>query len=171
MSSMKVNDYVTALRRVADVLDTHPELTLDIYPTTAWVFCHDPETFVQYVRAFGAGGKEFRNEDLEFRPEFCGDVFAVNCAREQICERKVVGKRFVPAQVVPERVIPAHEENIVEWDCKLCSPSTPSRSMERCRTNWSRPLSRSRFSAHRKPQEAPADRDPIRQPLAARRSS
>lgn len=115
---MNRQDYINALRRVADVLEAHPELDREIYPSSAWVFCNDPAKFAAYVRAFGAGGKEFRDEDLEFRPEYCGEVFAVNCKREQICERKVIGRRQVPERRIPEQVIPAHEEDIVEWDCK-----------------------------------------------------
>lgn len=116
--SMTRQDFVTALRRVAEVLDAHPELDLEIYPTNAWVFCHDPEEFARYVRAFGAGGKDFKGEDLEFAPEYCGEIFKVNCKREQICERKVIGTRHVPEKIIPAQVIPAHSEDIVEWDCK-----------------------------------------------------
>jgi hypothetical protein len=43
--------------------------------------------------------------------------------REAVCQRKVVGTRTIPEQVIPseyvaERVIPAHEEEIVVWDCE-----------------------------------------------------
>lgn len=35
-----------------------------------------------------------------------------------ICERKVVGKKIIPQQYIPARVIEAHEEEIVEWECR-----------------------------------------------------
>ena len=127
---MNRKDYTAALRRVADVLDAHPELDHEIYPSAAWVFCHEPADFVRYVRAFGAGGKEFKGEDLEFAPEYCGEVFRVNCKREQICERKVVGRRQVPERRIPEQVIPAHEEDIVEWDCKPVLAKRPAGGIE-----------------------------------------
>jgi hypothetical protein len=115
---MTRTDYINALRRIADVYQVNPDLEAPAYIPASWVFAATPEAFIRYVRAFGGGGKEFKGEDLEFTPEYCGDIIKINCKREQICERKVVGSRHVPEKIIPAQIVPAHEEEIVEWDCK-----------------------------------------------------
>ena len=42
----------------------------------------------------------------------------VTFKKELVCERKVVGTKLVPESYTPSHLEPAHEEDIIEWDCK-----------------------------------------------------
>lgn len=114
---MERSDFIAALRKMLDVYERNPDLPAP-YPNVSWIFTFEAEDFIKAVQAFGSGMKRFDGDDLEFHPDPCADLIRVNCKREQICERKVVGKRLVPEKVIPAQTIPAHEEEIVEWDCK-----------------------------------------------------
>lgn len=116
---MTTSDYVNGLRRLADFYEANPtaKLPYEGDSGTMNVFCWTAEDFALIVSAFGNGAKRFEDERLLFLPDI-GLNLQVHCDRGQICERRVVGTRHVAEQVVPERVIPAHDEDIVEWDCK-----------------------------------------------------
>ena len=43
--------------------------------------------------------------------------FEISARRENVCRRVVTGTREVPETVVPATTIPAHVEEIFEWEC------------------------------------------------------
>ncbi len=113
---MDRQDFINGLRQLADIYEQKPWLEVPYIPTM-WIFTHDADTFIQQIAAFGSGAKKYVGEDIEFIPNVLLDL-KVNCKREQICERKVIGKKRVPEKHIPAQVIPEHEEEIVEWECR-----------------------------------------------------
>lgn len=113
---MERQDFIAGLRELADVYERCPWLEVP-YQSTMWIFTQDAPTFVQQISAFGSGAKKYNGDSIEFTPNVLLDL-KINCKREQICERKVVGTRNVPEKIVPAQVIPAHIEEIVEWECR-----------------------------------------------------
>lgn len=130
---MKKMEYVNALRELADYLesrdfpDTRPHWWTrgereDIYPTPSlYVALRDAETFKSFARAMGSFEKQYDTNDMEIVHRFPSGVYVkayVN--REQVCKKKVVGERIIPAEPERTEIIPATEERteeIVEWEC------------------------------------------------------
>lgn len=113
---MERQDFINGLRELAAIYEQKPWLEVP-YISTAWIFTHDAETFVQQIAAFGSGAKKYNGEDIEFIPNIILDL-KINCKREQICERRVVATKHVPEKVIPAQVIPAHDKEVVEWECR-----------------------------------------------------
>lgn len=119
---MTNREYADCLRRIADVYARNPDIKQPYAGVDCpmWVFCWDAETFARTVAAFGNGNKAFGDDEVLFKPDVGLDL-QIRCQRDQVCERKVVGARHVPEKIIPAvaaQIIPAHEEEIVEWDCK-----------------------------------------------------
>ena len=114
---MERQDFIEGLRQLADIYDRNPQLDVPSYLPTWWIFTFDAETFVRQIGAFGSGAKKYDGEDIQFIPNVLLDL-KIQCKREKICERRVVARRMVPEKRIPETVIPAHEEEVVEWDCR-----------------------------------------------------
>lgn len=132
---MTNSEYVKALRQLADVYEKHPEMTLPYEGVSSimWVFTWEAEEFARTVAAFGKGNKRFADDSLLFLPDIGGLNIQVRCQREQVCERKVIGRKFIPEKIVPAKaaeIIPAHEEDIVEWDCKPILAKKPTVPVE-----------------------------------------
>ena len=127
---MERQDFIDGLRELADIYERKPWLEVP-YSSTMWIFTHEAETFVQQIAAFGNGAKKYVGEDIEFIPNIILDL-KVNCKREQICERKVIGKKLVQEKHIAAQVIPEHEEEIVEWECRpvLAAAKAKAQSME-----------------------------------------
>lgn len=81
------------------------------------------EELAKLVKGIGSCRKQVSMDESDF--EFIVEVGSANhgarlkfiTSRANVCEKKVVGFKSVPAQVIPECVIPAREEEIVEWSC------------------------------------------------------
>lgn len=102
---------IEGLRAVADYLEARPDLPapyigqLHAFP--------DPKTLSVVARAMGGFQKDHDGKYLTLVKEINSAVsFAVVFASEEVCERVVVGTKEVP-----EKVIPAHVEEIIEWKC------------------------------------------------------
>lgn len=108
------------LRALADIYEQNPEIPAPYDMReghTDFVFCHDRDVFAAAIKAFGAGEKKFTSDRVEFLPASFPNLI-VSCERNKVCERVVIGTRHVAEKVIPERVIPAYTEEIVEWQCK-----------------------------------------------------
>lgn len=78
------------------------------------------EAMANAVRAMGNGAKRELGDDLHVEREFGPFVLSAYTARENVCERVVVGTKVIPETVIPARdetVIEEHVEEIVEWKC------------------------------------------------------
>jgi len=72
-----------------------------------------------WSKALGTFEKDLEN-DIYFGMVQRLENFSVRVTfkKELVCERKVVGTKLVPESYTPSHLEPAHEEDIIEWDCK-----------------------------------------------------
>ena len=114
-------EYASALRKLADWVETHPKLEL---PTSS-IDGHTLNTRREAAQALMElkPCKKIYTENMFFlEKDFGGVKLRYSFYREAICKKKVVGKRIIealtrPAQLIPAEHIPEHEEDIVEWEC------------------------------------------------------
>lgn len=116
---------VTILRALADWLEQHPGA--DLHVVSARDRCYSKlwaptkEELAEQVRALGTVTKRpcpYNDNDYEFVVDVTEDYQIIfYTEREKVCKRIVVGKRQVPQEIVPGRIVEAHEEDIVEWEC------------------------------------------------------
>lgn len=124
MTYKQRDDLVASLRELADFVERKglelPELDVS---ATAWPSDYDPTTW-QTVE--GRGRKIMRRVAKALAPcfkDYNGDYFSlarkfgvislkITTSRNKVCERKVVGFKEIP-----ERVLPAMTEEVVEWVC------------------------------------------------------
>ena len=105
--------FADGLRALADWIDANPGV-VDVPEVTLNVPFFDREEFTEAVKALG-GHREKIAHDSYFvvRRTFGEGVqLDVYMPREQVCRKVVLGTREVP-----ERVVPARTEEIVEWVC------------------------------------------------------
>lgn len=123
-------EYILGLRALADWYEQNPEVvtladsTLSAFP---YYELDSKEFAAKVARAMMTCEKKVSDGGLLYlKRKFHGITLQFLFDRNIVCERRVVGKRQVPAEVIPERVIEAHEEDIVEWDCgSLLAPTKP----------------------------------------------
>lgn len=94
------------LRELADKLESRG---IPWISYSAWIFPDTLEEMSELIKKLGPGEKSFNSGTLTFRPKAIPElsVYLTNA-----CTKRVVGKIYVE-----EIVTPAHEEEIVEWDC------------------------------------------------------
>lgn len=123
---MDVTEFVKSLRLLADWYEQHPELPLPYElgnPMFVFLYGKTEDRVKEILREIGSFEKVFDEPSK-------GDFSAVktigefklkfHTSREMVCTPRVVGTRLVEREVIPaqpKRVIEAHEEEIVEWDC------------------------------------------------------
>lgn len=111
------------LRDLAQIYEDNPAAQMPYFvESISSVFCHNPEEWHATVRAFGAGKKSADDNALLFTPD-AFPFLQIYGYKNTICEAVVVGKKLVPAAIIPEtytpsRVIHEHEEDVVEWRCR-----------------------------------------------------
>lgn len=102
--------YVEGLRSLADFLAEHPDVPT---PNDCLGVVTDKAGAVAWARAYPKVEKDWLSNYLILRGmEFGGLHVEVYTERQAVCRRIVKGTRQVP-----ERIVPAHEEDIVEWEC------------------------------------------------------
>lgn len=125
---------IDALRKVADLLESHPDLP----PPLVSIYSHIPDkpelhwylhingkdaatqkaTAQRIITAIGGKWSKSFDDDARFTQERDGIDLLVVVVREAVCERVVVGTKTVtiPAEPAkPERVVEVDE---VEWRCE-----------------------------------------------------
>lgn len=110
-------EYANALRRIADWIETHPEVPLPY--TAALDICglKGKEGMAAVAKAFG-DCKKVHTESLFELVKDCGGIALCAVAlRQNICERVVIRVETTPEHILPACTIPAHTREIVEWKC------------------------------------------------------
>lgn len=106
------------LRALADWFEAHPEVPQSVSYSGVWA--HTCVTDTEVFKHIGSFKKEM-DDNYFYAHLMVGDVnLRLMCPRTQVCTPKVVGKKRVAEVVIPaipERLIPEHEEDIIEWDC------------------------------------------------------
>jgi hypothetical protein len=102
------------MQRLIDWLRSHPEVNLphDFAYGMMLQGYNQREELTQLARSFGECEKEFSDESFYLRKRFGSVAVYAFTARNQVCERVVVG-----TEEIPERVSPAYTREIVEWQC------------------------------------------------------
>lgn len=116
---MNLKEVAEGLRALADLYEANPLMGKPSV-STIYLHPHGREEVAATIKAFGSFKKRESCEPTDLiiahqltpAVEICAFI-----PREGICERKVVGSKFVEELVIPERVVPAHTEDIVEWEC------------------------------------------------------
>lgn len=115
MPDMTHAQYAESLRMIADWFEAHPEVPLP-YRAHDFGYQHlstTQESMARIARAMGACKKEYTDSGLfHLKRDFGAVTVDAFCSRTEVCKRKVVGSKHMP-----EQVIPAHDQDIVEWEC------------------------------------------------------
>lgn len=114
---MDHKEYAQALRNIADWIEAHPEIPVPHTNRIAIVDIHSKSDLARLARAFGDCKKETDSKFFIITKDFGGILVEGFEYREKICERVVVGAKQIPERIIPEQIIPAHDEEIVEWKC------------------------------------------------------
>lgn len=113
---MTTRELVTSLRAVADLYEAHPDLPIP-YLDPIHAFMSKEEAPV-IAHALGRCEKIADDSFFRLRKKLGQLKLDFLVARDEVCERVVVGTKHVPALHIP-----AHEEDIVEWKCpKIMEP-------------------------------------------------
>jgi hypothetical protein len=118
---MTHQEYADSLRKIADLFEKHTELKLPHDCDQFNYFsANAPSELEKLTRALGKCTKRY---DRAFTGSFeldsrIGQIeFRAILNKNRVCKARVVGTKTVPAVVIPERTIPEHQEEIIEWDC------------------------------------------------------
>ena len=125
---MDTATFTEDIRRLLAFYEAHQDFPAPIYEGMVTI-CLDirfesKEKIAGYVRALQSLGgivrKSPEGEDFYITKTIGGFGFLMYSRREDVCNKRVVGKKFVPEKIIEAseaKVIPAHEEEIVEWYC------------------------------------------------------
>lgn len=118
--------YANALRALAAFVESHPEVEPPSVPFPD-VYGVDIASFKLLALSHGVKKEKNYYEDRFYLriyiPYMNADneertlMIDYNGAREEVCKRVVTGTRRVEERYVPGSLEPAHEEDIVEWEC------------------------------------------------------
>ncbi|MFI5223675.1 MAG: hypothetical protein ACHQX3_05420 [Nitrospirales bacterium] len=108
--------YVQGLRELADFYQNNPDvpipwLTHDNYAVDSKA---DAEAVARGLRTFEKDGND---SYLHLTKKFGNIVAKFVFTRTNVCVKKVVGVKTVPAAFIEAHTIPARTEEVVEWEC------------------------------------------------------
>lgn len=111
-TTTKAAEFADGLRALAEWCEQHPEYT-PTYTMPFNAYVGTREDLVAARRALGAVSKSAVSTVFYIHRDFGGGVaLEINVPREEVCRKVVKGTREVP-----EKVVPAHVEEDVEWVC------------------------------------------------------
>jgi hypothetical protein len=117
-------EYCDGLRAAADFFETHPEIKLPHYRYVISTAHGEEERpyLLALIRALGGRVEKVFSGDYIFIVKIINRSFKLQFLfqRKTVCERKVLGIKRIP-----EQVIAAHEEEEVEW---VCAPALAAAS-------------------------------------------
>lgn len=108
------------LRLVADWYDKHPKAPVSntVPFFTIWNF----NATASEIRAIGTSKKEY--DDTFFKLVVENENFTLRfyAYRDKVCVRRVIDTKHVEAKYIPgftiePKLMPAHEEDVVIWEC------------------------------------------------------
>lgn len=128
-------EYAAGLRELADWIEAHPEVDTPSREFTVYSLNTKQEA-ADCLRALTPCKKEYKADNFFLSREFGPITLSFMFYRNAICTKRVIGTKEVGTQVIPSRftpeeIIPAHTEEIYEWDCGeslLAQASPPSES-------------------------------------------
>lgn len=101
------------VRSLLDWLEQHPEVPLPYFESGLMISSvNTRDEVTALAREFGECEKDFVDESFYLRKRFGTTYLYAFTARNEVCERVVVG-----TERMPERVQPAYVREIVEWRC------------------------------------------------------
>ena len=110
--------YAEALREIADWYERHQDIPLPSLDVVIYGGLDKLEILQQIARSAPLVRKHYRENLLDLIIPFAhGVTLTFTAWRHVACERKVVGTREIPEQVVPEHIEPQHTEEVIEWVC------------------------------------------------------
>ena len=122
----KKESFVKQLRDLAQLIE---ERDFDfeeanISSTNFFLFCKNKEAFGRNSKALGSFNKDASTSWLNSTKSFGENInLQVTIERNQVCEKVKVGTKIIPAkpaEVIPEKTIPAQEEreeDVYEYKC------------------------------------------------------
>ncbi|HSW65387.1 MAG TPA: hypothetical protein VLH56_19070 [Dissulfurispiraceae bacterium] len=126
MTRLTASEYAAGLRAIAEFYEANPDLPTPQAEITVYNI-NGKEQMAHFARALVRAHKEVdKKADPTFfviSASFSGVVLRACDWRNNVCERVAVGTKIVEEQLIParpaepERLIPAHEEEITEWRC------------------------------------------------------
>jgi len=105
-------EYAEGLRNLAGWIEAHPSIPLPEPMLSVWS-ANTKDDAVACLRALGNAKKQYEEQLFYISGEFGPLTLRFVFERNAVCTRKVVGTKRVEAVFHP-----AHEEEIVEWDCE-----------------------------------------------------
>lgn len=119
---------IKALRDLADYLEERPGVPTPSISTMFAFAYPDVHPVAEVARAMGGFDKTHDGSFLNLVRDFGAFRLEVSYRSEQVCERVVVG-----TEEVPEKTVPAHTKEIVEWKCpeSLLAYVAPSAEVDR----------------------------------------
>jgi hypothetical protein len=114
-----VSAFVDGLNALADWYEKHPEIPLPMWDGSVILdaFVPGAPELAEAARALGHAEKHYGDKWFTVRCHFGPISLEFNAKRANVCRRVVVGTSYIPEKVIPATTIPAHTEEIVEWDC------------------------------------------------------
>src|SRR5277367_741957 len=112
--------FVTFLRAMADFYEAHPlvpQFTQYTWSEAVDIYL-DRAKAKEILRSIGSFDKEFVEDRMLAKKEIGGRIVSFSVARDAVCVAKVVGKKHVDTQIIPESYIPsqtiaAHVEDVI----------------------------------------------------------
>lgn len=100
---MKSHEYAKQLKASVDRMLASPEVELDNTPHV-FLFFYEKEQFLAAARAFGAGKKEYTENEFKYTPN--GTRIIMSIARTKIC-RKIQEEKWECEPILSEQEITA----------------------------------------------------------------
>lgn len=114
-------EYAAGLREFADWIELHPEVDLPSKDITN--YATDTREYAGIALAALKPCKKRYSDSMFYLDKSFGPItYTLAFFRNAVCTPKVIGKKiveeqYIPPQTFPSKLIPAHEEDIIEWDC------------------------------------------------------
>ncbi len=113
-------EFADGLRAIADWYEKNPHIPIPRHPSINNYSVNTKGEAAAILRALGQCEKEYDENMFTLSHKFGPIVARFVFYRESVCVKKVVGTREIAETVLPAReetIIPAHKEEIFEWEC------------------------------------------------------